>query len=92
MLGKEHQEKTGEQRIPQLRDMLRGAKLTVGLRSIRGGREKERDMISISELSAIAESTQAWTRREPWLGPLRQPSETKHSEIALDLSTEERQG
>ena len=31
-------------------------------------------------------SRETRTRREPWLGPLRQPSETKHGEITLDLS------
>ena len=75
MLGKEHQEKTGEQRIPQLRDMLRGAKLTVGLRSTRGGREKERDMISISELSAIAESRPL--RGHRWERPAHRVSNRK---------------
>ena len=33
ILGKEHLEKTDEQRIPQRKDALRGAKLSVGLRS-----------------------------------------------------------
>ena len=35
-LGKEHKEKTDEQRSPQRRNMLRGAKLSVGLPSTRG--------------------------------------------------------
>ena len=41
ILGEEHKERTDEPRIPQRRDTLRGAKLSVGLRSTRGGNERQ---------------------------------------------------
>ena len=63
ILGKEHLEKTDEQRIPQRKDALRGAKLSVRLRSTQ---ERQTERERISALSDIAESRQQRGHKLEW--------------------------